>query len=73
MESRSRKFMRLLKVMKSIGIIWQPFGTHLSEMEKKSGCDADRRFDGYFKDAREYGSILNVDACGVGCAGKICR
>ncbi len=41
----------------------QFFGTHLSEMEKKSGCDADRRFDGYFKDAREYGSILNVDAC----------
>lgn len=41
----------------------QFFGTHLSEMERNL---ATMQIDGLmntFKDAREYGSILNVDAC----------
>ena len=41
----------------------QFFGTHLSEMERNLAVVQIERLLDKFKDAREYGSILNVDAC----------
>ena len=41
----------------------QFFGTHLSEMERNLAVMQIERLLDTFKDAREYGSILNVDAC----------
>lgn len=39
------------------------FGTHLSEMERNLAVMQIEGLLNTFKDAREYGSILNVDAC----------
>lgn len=41
----------------------QFFGTHLSEMERNLATMQIEGLLDTFKDAREYGSILNVDAC----------
>lgn len=41
----------------------QFFGTHLSEMERNLAVMQIEGLLDIFKDAREYGSILNVDAC----------
>ena len=41
----------------------QFFGTHLSEMERNLAVMQMEELLDTFKDAREYGSILNVDAC----------
>lgn len=41
----------------------QFFGTHLSEMERNLATMQIEGLMNTFKDAREYGSILNVDAC----------
>ena len=41
----------------------QFFGTHLSEMERNLAVMQIEGLLDTFKDAREYGSILNVDAC----------
>lgn len=41
----------------------QFFGTHLSEMERNLATMQIEGLLDIFKDAREYGSILNVDAC----------
>lgn len=41
----------------------QFFGTHLSEMERNLAVMQVEGLLDTFKDAREYGSILNVDAC----------
>ena len=41
----------------------QFFGTHLSEMERNLAMRQIKGLLDTFKDAREYGSILNVDAC----------
>ena len=41
----------------------QFFGTHLSEMERNLAVMQIEGLLDSFKDAREYGSILNVDAC----------
>lgn len=41
----------------------QFFGTHLSEMERNLAVMQIEELLDTFKDAREYGSILNVDAC----------
>ena len=41
----------------------QFFGTHLSDAERKIALDQIEGLLDTFKDAREYGSILNVDAC----------
>lgn len=41
----------------------QFFGTHLSEMERNLAVMQIEGLVDTFKDAREYGSILNVDAC----------
>ena len=41
----------------------QFFGTHLSEMERNVAVMQIEGLLGTFKDAREYGSILNVEAC----------
>lgn len=41
----------------------QFFGTHLSEMERNQAVMQIEGLLDTFKDAREYGSILNVDAC----------
>lgn len=41
----------------------QFFGTHLSEMERNLAVMQIEGLLNTFKDAREYGSILNVDAC----------
>ncbi|MGI6064263.1 BREX-1 system adenine-specific DNA-methyltransferase PglX, partial [Blautia sp.] len=41
----------------------QFFGTHLSEMERNLAVMKIEGLLDTFKDAREYGSILNVDAC----------
>lgn len=41
----------------------QFFGTHLSEMERNLAVMQIEGLLDAFKDAREYGSILNVDAC----------
>lgn len=41
----------------------QFFGTHLSEMERNLAVTQIDGLMDTFKDAREYGSILNVDAC----------
>lgn len=41
----------------------QLFGTHLSEMERNLAVMQIEGLLDTFKDAREYGSILNVDAC----------
>lgn len=44
----------------------QFFGTHLSEMERNLAVMQIEGLLDTFKDAREYGSILNVDACDWG-------
>ena len=41
----------------------QFFGTHLSEMDRNLAVMQIKGLLDTFKDAREYGSILNVDAC----------
>ena len=48
------------------------FGTHLSEMERNLAVMQIEGLLDTFKDAREYGSILNVDVCDWE-SGKICR
>lgn len=41
----------------------QFFGTHMSDVERKIAMDQIEELLNTFKDAREYGSILNVDEC----------
>ena len=48
----------------------QFFGTHLSEMERNLAVMQIEGLLDTFKDAREYGSILNVDACEWDVLGK---
>lgn len=48
----------------------QFFGTHLSEMERNLAVMQIEGLLDKFKDAREYGSILNVDACDWDVLGK---
>ena len=57
---------KVYAIVESNEINWnhlQFFGTHLSEMERNLAVMQIERLLDTFNDAKEYGSILNVDAC----------